>query len=203
MSTRAELIADAARLTEWLRARLPAPALPGDPAARAARPAAVLVPLHAGPQGEPRLLFTERAAALARHSGEISFPGGQQDPGDRSLAATALREAREEIGLPAERVTLLGALPPVFTVVSNYLIWPQVGLVAGGLDEIAPAISPAEVAALIDAPLADLADPAIAHTEVWQRGGVPHTVYFYQHGPHRIWGATARILSDLLALLPE
>jgi 8-oxo-dGTP pyrophosphatase MutT (NUDIX family) len=170
-------------------------------AARAARPAAVLVPLFRGADGSAHLIFTERSRDLSRHRGEIAFPGGMQDPGDPSLAATALREANEEIGLDSAHVTILGALSPVFTVVSNFLVVPQVGMVEGTLAEIAPHINPAEVAGIIDAPLAALADSAIYHSEEWSRGGAAHTVHFFAFGPYTIWGATARILVDLLDLV--
>jgi 8-oxo-dGTP pyrophosphatase MutT (NUDIX family) len=203
MVGRGVLLHDLDALVEHLRTVLSAPAAPTDPAALAARPSAVLLPLHAGSDGTPHLLFSERSRALSRHRGEISFPGGRRDPGDPSLWGTALREAQEEIGLDPARVTFLGELPAVFTVVSNYLIVPQLGSVQGQLAEIAPSINPAEVAMVIDAPLAALADPAIHHTEEWTRDGSAHLVYFYQYGPHRIWGATARILADLLRLLPQ
>jgi 8-oxo-dGTP pyrophosphatase MutT (NUDIX family) len=203
MADRATVLRDFSALVAHLRAALAPPAPPTDPAALAARPSAVLLPLHAGPNGAPHLLFTERSRALARHSGEISFPGGRRDAGDASLWATALREANEEIGLESARVTYLGELAAVFTVVSNFLIVPQVGVVTGDLAEIAPALNPAEVALVIDAPLVALADPAIHHTEEWLRNGQPHLVYFYQYGPHRIWGATARILADFMRLLPQ
>lgn len=203
MPDRATLLHDLNALVAHLRATLAPPMPPTDPEALAARPSAVLLPLHAGPDGAPHLLFTERSRALARHSGEISFPGGRRDAGDPSLWATALREANEEIGLDPARVTQLGELPAVFTVVSNFLIVPQVGLVRGDLAEIAPALNPAEVALVIDAPLAALADPAIRHTEEWVRNGQARLVYFYQYGPHRIWGATARILADFMRLLPQ
>jgi 8-oxo-dGTP pyrophosphatase MutT (NUDIX family) len=203
MADRAPLLHDLDALVAHLRATLGAAVAPSDPAALAARPSAVLLALHAGPDGAPHLIFTERAQALSRHSGEISFPGGRQDAGDASLWTTAVREAQEEIGLDPARVTRLGELSAVFTVVSNYLIVPQVGLVRGTLAEIAPTINPAEVALVIDAPLAALADPAIHHTEEWTRGGRSHLVYSYQYGPHRIWGATARILADLLRLIPQ
>ena len=200
--TRVELLTDTERLADYLRAQMPLPPTALDAEAQSARPSAVLAPLFVGADGMPHLLFTERSRALTRHSGEISFPGGKQDPGDPTLLATALREAHEEIGLVPDRAVFLGILPPVFTVVSNYLIFPHLALVQGSLDEIAPALNPLEVAAIIDAPLAALADPTIMHTEQWERRGQRVMVHFYQFGPHRIWGATARILTDLLQLLP-
>lgn len=194
---------DLAALTTYLRTHLPNAVTSTDPEELAARESAVLVPIFAGPDGTPHLLFTVRAQTLSRHRGEISFPGGRRDPEDETLVATALREASEEIGLAPWRVEVVGALPPVFTVVSNYLICPFVGIIEGTLEEIAPLINVAEVDALISAPLAALADPTIAHTEEWMRLGQSHTVYFFQHGEHRIWGATARILANFLALLVE
>lgn len=202
MMERTRLLSDAAALGDYFLATLPVPSPPEDPAARAARPSAVLIPLFAGPDGAPHLLFTKRASTLSRHSGEISFPGGQQDPDDADLAATALREAREEIGLDPARARILGGLPPVFTVVSNFVIWPHVALVAGDAATIAPRANPAEVASVIDAPLAAFLNPAIMHTEEWIRNGIPRLLSFYQFGPHRIWGATAFILTDLLRRLP-
>src|SRR3954454_12710180 len=90
--------------------------------------AAVLLALYGWPQ-EPGLIFTERRADLRRHAGEISFPGGRRDPGAAGLSATALREAREEIDLDPAAVTLAGALTPVSTFVTDYLVHPFVGLV--------------------------------------------------------------------------
>ena len=164
------------------------------------RMAGVLVPVYAR-DGEPYLLFTRRSPTLSTHSGQISFPGGSRDPGDATLADTALREAHEELGIPPERVRVLGSLTPVFTVVSNFLITPVVGWM--GDDRISLAPNPHEVAEVIEAPLAALADPGIFHEEDWVRAGRPHAVYFYDHGAYRIWGATARILHELLALLPS
>ncbi len=162
------------------------------------RVAAVLAPLYLR-AGRPHLLFTRRAATLHAHRGEISFPGGSHDPADGALQETALREAQEEINLAPERVMLLGTLEPVVTVVSNFTIIPFVGLLPSGPGLLRP--NPQEVAEIIEAPLADLADPAIFHTEEWVRAGQPHTVYFFDYGPHRIWGATARMLVALLELL--
>jgi 8-oxo-dGTP pyrophosphatase MutT (NUDIX family) len=171
----------------------------GMEASPTARHAGVLAPLYAR-DGEPWLLFTRRATGLSRHSGEISFPGGSRDLADLSLAHTALRETYEELALDESRVRLLGALPPVYAAVSNFVVTTYVGWLGEGLPELAPARS--EVAEVIEAPLHALDDPAIYHEEVWARGGVAHTVMFYDYGPYRIWGLTGRLLHHLLGLLP-
>jgi 8-oxo-dGTP pyrophosphatase MutT (NUDIX family) len=163
-----------------------------------ARRSAVLLPLFEL-NGEVTLVFIRRALTLRNHSGEIAFPGGRTDPTDLSPVMTALREAREEIGLHPEQVQVLGVLAPVFTVVSNYLITPVVAFLPQGLGPVH--LQDSEVAELILAPLRALADPAIAHIEHWQRGGVTRKVYFYEYGPYRIWGATGRMLNALLSLL--
>jgi 8-oxo-dGTP pyrophosphatase MutT (NUDIX family) len=209
--TRAALLADAEALAAYLRALLapisaPSPAS-GDALSsveprwlgRSPRQAAVLAPLYAR-DGKPYLLFTRRAATLSRHSGEISFPGGSRDPEDTSLAQTALRETEEELGLPASRVTLLGALPPEYTVVSDFLVTPYVGWLGEGLPVLRPQV--AEVAEVIEAPMSALDDHLIYHEEMWARGDAVHAIHFYDFGPYRIWGFTGRLLHHLLALLP-
>jgi 8-oxo-dGTP pyrophosphatase MutT (NUDIX family) len=165
----------------------------------APRQAAVLAPLYAR-EGRPYLLFTRRASDLSSHSGEISFPGGSRDPVDVSLAQTALRESQEELGLEPSRVTLLGALPPAYTVVSNFIVTPYVGWLGEGLPTLRPQAS--EVAEIIEAPVRALDDELIYHEELWTRGGEAHAVHFYDFGPYRIWGLTGRLLHQLLALLP-
>lgn len=161
--------------------------------------AAVLLPLYAR-DGAPHLLFTQRSTALARHSGEISFPGGAREPRDTSLAAVALREAHEELALDAGRVTVLGALDPVYATVSNFWVVPLVGWLGEGLPTLRP--NAAEVTEVIEAPLAALADARIFHEERWLRGGVAHTVSFYDLGHYRIWGLTGGIVHQLFSLLP-
>ncbi|HEX6477828.1 MAG TPA: CoA pyrophosphatase [Ktedonobacteraceae bacterium] len=163
-----------------------------------ARKAAVLPSLFEQ-NGEPYLAFIRRATTLRSHSGEIAFPGGSVDATDTSPAMTALREAQEEIGLDPSRAEILGIMPPVFTVVSNFLITPVVAYLAQGPGTLR--LQPSEVAELILLPLQGLADPAIMHAEEWERSGMRRTVYFYDYGPYRIWGATARILNELLNLL--
>ncbi|HEU5199678.1 MAG TPA: CoA pyrophosphatase [Ktedonobacterales bacterium] len=162
------------------------------------RVAAVLAPLYAY-KGRPHLLFTRRSTKLNAHRGEISFPGGSYEPADGSMERTALREAQEEIGLDPARVEVLGMLQPVVTVVSNFTIIPFVGYLRAGPGPLDA--NPHEVDSIIEAPLAALADPTIFHSEEWVRAGEAHTVYFFDYGPHRIWGATGRMLVDLLERL--
>lgn len=200
-TSRAALLASAPALLAYLTATLSPADLPPpeDVFSAPPRAAAVLVPLYAR-DDQPHVLFTRRAPTLSTHSGEISFPGGAGDRDDRDAVATALRESFEELGIIPASVTALGHLPPVFTVVSNFLIRPVVGWLGEPPATLEP--NPAEVAEVIEAPLARLADPAIFHIEQWRRGGVLHPVYFYQLGAYRIWGATGRILHQLLSSLP-
>jgi 8-oxo-dGTP pyrophosphatase MutT (NUDIX family) len=163
-----------------------------------ARSAAVLLPLFEL-HGELTLVFIKRAATLRAHRGEIAFPGGSVDPSDASPIAAALREAQEEIGLEPAQVQVLGVLPPVFTVMSNYVITPVVAFLPHGLGPLK--IQPSEVAELLQIPVQGLADPHIMHTEQWSRHGVERTVYFYVYGPWCIWGATGRMVHALLSLL--
>jgi len=145
--------------------------------------------------GEPWVLFTRRTERVADHKGQICFPGGSQDPADASLVDTALREAREELGIDPSRLRVVAGLEPVFTVVTRYVIAPFVAYTPRR-PEIRP--DAFEVAEVIDAPIAALLDPAIQRVEVWDSHGVPRNVYFYQYGEHNIWGATARILKQFL-----
>ncbi len=165
-----------------------------------ARKAAVLIALFEQ-ENALYLTFIRRASTLRAHSGEIAFPGGGVDATDTSPVMTALREAYEEIGLEPVRAEVLGVLTPVFTIVSNYLIMPVVAYFPRGLGELQLQVS--EVTELILAPLQALADPVIAHTEQWAWSNTTRTVYFYDYGPYRIWGATGRILSMLLELLHD
>jgi 8-oxo-dGTP pyrophosphatase MutT (NUDIX family) len=163
-----------------------------------ARKAAVLIALFAQ-DGETHVAFIRRASTLRAHGGEIAFPGGSFEVEDGSPVATALREAHEEIGLAPERVEALGLLQPVFTVVSNFLIVPVVAYLPAGPGQLY--VQAGEVAEVLLLPLHALADPAIAHTEIWTRDGVTRPVHFYDYGSLRIWGATGRLLNALLLLL--
>jgi 8-oxo-dGTP pyrophosphatase MutT (NUDIX family) len=163
-----------------------------------ARNASVLIALF-DENNETYISFIRRASTLRAHSGEIAFPGGAADVSDISPIVTALREAQEEISLAPSRVEILGIMPPVFTVVSNFLITPVVAYLPEGPGTLQLQLS--EVAEIIFLPLQGLADPSIYHTEQWIREDVPHTVYFFDYGTYRIWGATARMLTMLLELL--
>jgi 8-oxo-dGTP pyrophosphatase MutT (NUDIX family) len=159
--------------------------------------AAVLVPMFGWPQ-RPGLVFTERRADMRRHAGEISFPGGRRDAPAEPLLATALREAEEEIGLAATSVEVVGALPPIGTFVTNYKVHPFVGLIAEPL-EFRP--NPAEVETVLSFELDKLRDGFAMRRLV--RRGVPIRTPTYVVDEHLIWGATARILGELLQRLPR
>lgn len=146
--------------------------------------------------GEPHVVLTRRHKELRRHGGEISFPGGRRDPGDPTLLDTALREAEEEIGLPREAVALAGALRPTSTFVTNYLIHPFVGTMMPGHEW---STSPREVEEVIELPLRELSS-SLTRTELTRRGFTFET-NAYVLSDHMIWGATARILEDLLSKL--
>jgi 8-oxo-dGTP pyrophosphatase MutT (NUDIX family) len=152
--------------------------------------AAVLVPLYGDPL---TAVFTERRADLRRHAGEISFPGGRQDHPGEDLRSTALREAEEEIGLDPSAVEVIGALPPIGTFVTNYKVHPIVGLIARDLD-FRP--SPVEVETVLAFELSKLREGFAMRRLV--RRGIPIRTPTYVVDEHLIWGATARILGDLL-----
>jgi 8-oxo-dGTP pyrophosphatase MutT (NUDIX family) len=156
--------------------------------------AAVLIPIYAGNSGLVAV-FTERRADLRRHAGEVSFPGGRRDPGE-DLRETALREAEEEIGLAPHLVTVVGALPPTPTFVTNYAVYPFVGLIEPGGTFHA---NPTEVEVVVELPLADLV--AGFERKRLIRRGVPIKTATYTVEGHFIWGATARILEGLLERL--
>ncbi len=158
--------------------------------------AAVLVPLFVA-DGHLHVVLTRRREDLRRHGGEISFPGGRADPGE-TLVQTALREAEEEIGLDPAGVELLGALTPTPTVVTGYAVYPFVGLVDAGR---AWRLSPREVDEVLELRVADLR--AGFGRQRLLRRGVAFRTDVYVVGDALIWGATARMLGDLLARLAE
>ncbi len=154
--------------------------------------AAVLVPLYVE-DGQLHAVFTKRREDMRRHPGEISFPGGRPDEGDRDLQLTALREAHEEIGLAPAEVEILGALQPTPTIATGYAVYPFVGMIEPGHTWT---LSANEVAQVIELPLLALIE-GYGRRRVIRRG-VPIRTDTYLVGDHLIWGATARMLSDLL-----
>jgi 8-oxo-dGTP pyrophosphatase MutT (NUDIX family) len=155
-------------------------------------PAAVLIGILAETQ---TVILTKRAARLKHHPGQIAFPGGKQDLTDATLVDAALREAHEEIGLPAHLVDVLGELPPHQTV-TGYQVTPVLALIRGHYDVVAEA---GEVSEVFEVPLAHVLDPSMYGIEgrYWQ--GRKRLYYAVPHGPYYIWGATARILRGLAA----
>jgi 8-oxo-dGTP pyrophosphatase MutT (NUDIX family) len=159
--------------------------------------AAVLVPLFVS-DGELHAVFTRRRDDLRRHAGEISFPGGRQEPGE-DLRDTALREADEEIGLDPKSVHLVGALAPTPTVVTSYAIYPFVGVIDEG-NQWRP--SESEVAEVLELNLKRLKQGYTRERLI--RRGLPFRTDVYKLDGAQIWGATARILGDLFERLePE
>jgi 8-oxo-dGTP pyrophosphatase MutT (NUDIX family) len=160
-----------------------------------ARLAAVLILVYPR-DGSPHVVFTKRTESVAAHQGQISLPGGAYEAGDEDLAATALREAYEELGVPPDEVQLVGRLDDVYVMVSNFLIAPHVG-VLDYLPTFRP--DPREVAFVIEVPLERLNDPTIFREEDWSHRGHPRIVQFYRYGEHEIWGATGRVVQLFLA----
>lgn len=159
--------------------------------------AAVLLPLYEWPD-EPGLIFTERRADMRRHAGEISFPGGRRDPGDADLRATALREAQEEIGLDPSSVEPGEELPVANTFVTGYRIHPFVGHIPHPAElDLQP--NPDEVETVLAFSLEGLRDGYEMRRLI--RRGVPIHTPTYEVDGHMIWGATARIVGDLLSRL--
>jgi 8-oxo-dGTP pyrophosphatase MutT (NUDIX family) len=167
-----------------------------------ARPAAVLVLLFPDADGDARIVLTERVTYDGHHSGEVSFPGGKAEPADADAAATALREATEEIGLDpvAAGVTVAGLLDPVFIPVSDFRIQP-VAATAAREPKLSP--SPAEVARILTPPVAAfLPDADVEIVERTIRDWPLRYGGYRIDGLH-VWGATARILGQLGALLGD
>ena len=158
--------------------------------------AAVLVPLFKKEEN-CHLLFTKRSEEVKYHKGEISFPGGVVDEEDLELINTALREAHEEIGLKESDVQIIGVLDDIVTI-TEFIVTPIVGLFPYPYPFM---VSEAEIAELIEVPLASLLDKdSFSEREIF-RGGQKEIVYTYQYGRHVIWGATARILKQFLDLI--
>lgn len=161
-----------------------------------ARRAAALVLLVPGPRGAA-VVLTKRAGDLPHHAGQISLPGGALEA-DEAVEAAAVREAHEEVGVQPERVRVLGTLTPLHIPVSGFTVYPIVG-VCDERPRLAPA--PGEVERVIEVPLADLLDPGCQTRTTRVRDGTAVEVPAFTVGGVEVWGATAMILAELLALL--
>jgi len=157
----------------------------------AAVKAAVLLPVIL--QGEPSLMFTRRTESLARHSGQVSFPGGRSEAADLSPVETALRETFEETGIASSFVTVTGYLDRYLTG-TGFDIQPVVGVLAGGF-ALTP--DPREVAEIFEVPLAFLCDPSNRRRESREIAGRRREFYAFTYQNHEIWGATAAIVVNL------
>ncbi len=161
------------------------------------RSAAVLCTLWEE-DGQAVVLLTRRSSTLRSHTGEVSFPGGRIEPGESPVDA-ALREAEEEVGLDPAAVEVIGQLPPMATVSSDSIITSYVAVLASR-----PALrpNPAEVERAFAAPIVDLVADGTFHEERWSwPGGGDRPLYFFDLPGDTVWGATARLLVDLLAVL--
>jgi len=185
-------------IAERLRASLDLPARPGllpgdllEGAAGEPTPAAVLVAITQ--RRDPGVILTVRRDDLRTHAGQIAFPGGRVDPGDAHVAAAALREAEEEVGLAPAQVELWGAADPYRTI-TNFSVVPIIGAVPPDLP-----LTPheREVAELFEAPLAFLLDPANQRAITAEYQGRMRTYYQIDWDGRRIWGATAAMLVNL------
>jgi 8-oxo-dGTP pyrophosphatase MutT (NUDIX family) len=163
------------------------------------RPAAGLILLY--PHGDEwHVPLTQRGTGLRQHRGQISLPGGRMDPGE-SAVQTALREAHEEVGVVPDQVEILGQLTPLPISVSEFLLHPVVG--------VAPArpdfrVAAGEVEQLIELPLSQLRRPDLVKWEVRRRTRPPEVmmdVPYFDVPDHRVWGATAMVLAEFVALL--
>jgi 8-oxo-dGTP pyrophosphatase MutT (NUDIX family) len=150
------------------------------------------------PRGEnPHLVFIRRPQSVVHHKGQIAFPGGHVEDGETPVEA-AVREAREEIGIIPDDIRVLGALTPLYIPPSGYCIYPFVAL-----SGIGPVFvpQPREVDEIIEAPVSHLLDENNLRTETWTFEAGSRRVPFYAFGAHKIWGATAMVLSELLEIL--
>jgi len=169
-----------------------APASP-DPPLPPGTPAGVLVPILEREGVPPALLFTVRSQEVRDHKGEISFPGGVRHEEDPDLLTTAIRETEEELGIRPESFDVLGTLPPVLTVVTDYVILPVVAILRDGTD-LDP--SPVEIAEVLELGIHDLArveeEVTLEARQAW---------FAYTVDGHTVWGATGRIVHAFLEAL--
>lgn len=162
------------------------------------RASAVLAPLYVE-GGEVHVILTRRSAALRVHGGEVSFPGGRQEPGE-DLPTTARREALEEIGLDPASVRIIGELDHLTTITSDSFIVPYVGVLPA---RPAVVVNRGEVDAVLNVALTELLDPANYREERWDLWGTERPIFFFELEGDTVWGATAAMLRQLLGFLTD
>jgi 8-oxo-dGTP pyrophosphatase MutT (NUDIX family) len=188
-------LATMAALRTTLAAR---PRRTGAPAGHPARLSATLVLLAPGPRG-PELVLTQRPPSLRSHAGQIAFPGGKRSPGDADATACALREAAEELGLDPAEVDVLGLLDDQLTP-TGFLVTP---VVAWQRRAVGYRPNPDEVAEVFTVPVVQLRDPATYRSQgALAHGGVDYALHEYHCDGRVVWGVTARMVHQLLALWP-
>jgi 8-oxo-dGTP pyrophosphatase MutT (NUDIX family) len=161
--------------------------------------AAVLIPLFYK-EGQAHVLLTRRTDFVSHHKGQISFPGGKFEPNaDLNLAATALRESWEEVGLRVEDVRLLGQMQPMPTL-TRFMIYPFVGVIPYPYPFQS---NPGEIDTLIEVPLAHLLNPQYRRTGYRSFAGKEYQIYYFDYLEFTIWGITGHLLHDFLLLLNE
>lgn len=148
-------------------------------------------------RGRAHLVLTRRTGRMRHHQAQVSFPGGRQEPGESPVQA-ALREACEELGIPPQSLRTVGELTPLYVPPSNYCIYPVVA-VAEKRPDFLP--SSEEVDEVIEIPLDHLLDPLCVRKEVWSIRGMEILIPYYSFREHKIWGATAMILAELLQVV--
>lgn len=191
-----ERIVDLDRLRAGLADLRPLQVIDGPVPVADPRHSAVLAALYEEDDGL-HVILTRRASHLRNHKGEVSFPGGRKEDHDPDLAATALREAAEEIALPIDDVEVLGELDRLSTYSSRSLIHPFVGLLPARPEGLRA--DPGEVAAILHPPLIELLDDEVAREERWTFGDDhERAMTFFELVGDTVWGATARMLRQLL-----
>jgi 8-oxo-dGTP pyrophosphatase MutT (NUDIX family) len=205
------------RLIPALRARLAGGTLPGHEAhltmapsdrldrfllsveRKTCREAAVLALLYPSDDGQTHLLLTARPDGLRDHAGQIAFPGGRREDGE-AFEQTALRETWEEVGIAPERIERVGALTPIYIPPTRFCCYPFVGAV----DRLPPlTLQPEEVARVLHVPLELLLNPATRAVGRWEVRGEAQDVPLYRLPGGDVWGATAMMLAELLAVVRE
>ena len=142
--------------------------------------------------------FIQRPVYEGVHSGQISFPGGKAEDGDKSLLHTALRETHEEIGIPPPEVNIIGQLTPLYIPKSNFNVFPYVGWLKS-TPRFVP--DPLEVAEVVEVPLKELLKPSCIKNFSYQAGNLIISAPYYDAGGKKIWGATAMIISEMIEIV--